>query len=235
MDSASMKKKLMPRVMVIITKPEDRHKIERLLEAEGIPIWQQLRGQGTAPNEILNIFGFGGTTRIITFCCLPRVKILSLFFIMASRLSFLKKGGGVAFSVPVNGVQHHVVDILTDEAASVMDQDEGTNYMEHQAEAAEKVLIFVSVNAGYSDDAVEAARQAGARGGTVIKGRRCNSDRVGEMLNLSNDSEQDIVLLVVNKDSKSEIMEAITKACGLHTKAHGIVITVPVEDAVGLR
>ena len=42
-------------------------------------------------------------------------------------------------------------------------------------------------------------------------------------------------MIVAPKSKKSDIMSAICNACGLRTAAHGVVLSLPVEDAVGLE
>ena len=88
---------------------------------------------------------------------------------------------------------------------------------------------------GYSDDVIDAARQAGARGGTVIKSRRRNSEHAQQFFGISIQEEQDLVLMVVPKAQKSAIMTAISEKCGSKTPAQGILFSLPVEDTIGLE
>ena len=91
------------------------------------------------------------------------------------------------------------------------------------------------VESGCSDDVIDAARSAGARGGTVVKGRRRNSERASQHFGIPIQEEQDFVMIVVPRDKKGEIMSAISQACGLRTEAHGVVLSLPVDDVMGLE
>ena len=102
-------------------------------------------------------------------------------------------------------------------------------------EKAGYTVIWVSVTNGYSDDVIDAARAAGAKGGTVIKGRRRNSERVSQHFGITIQDEQEFVMIIVPKFKKGEVMSAITTACGLKTEAHGVVVALPVDEAVGLE
>ena len=102
-------------------------------------------------------------------------------------------------------------------------------------EKSEFSLILVSVASGYSDDVVDVARAAGARGGTVMKGRRRNSEHASQYFGISLQEEQEFVMIVVPREKKCEIMSAITTSCGLKTPAHGMVISLPVDDVMGLE
>ena len=236
--SSLERENLFPRMLIAITKLEDREKLEKLFGESDVPIWYQCRGKGTAPSETMDIFGLSGTTRLITAAFLPKWKVEELFDAMTHRLTFRQKGGGVAISIPVTGLQSHIFHLLKDKA-----RDEVEKRIEERIDAdmadmenkMEYVVIWASVSVGYSDDVVDAARVAGARGGTIIKGRRRSSERASQHLGLSTQEEQDFVLIVAPKAKKREIMSAISEACGLGTEAHGVVLSLPVDEAIGLE
>ena len=94
-------------------------------------------------------------------------------------------------------------------------------------------LILVNVETGYSDAVVNAARAVGARGGTVLHGRRIAQNAMQD-LGLDGQEEQDSVMIVVPAEKKSAVMQAITASCGLNTPAHGVVVSLPVDDVMGL-
>lgn len=88
---------------------------------------------------------------------------------------------------------------------------------------------------GYSEEVIEAAHKAGAKGGTVMKGRRKNSAHVSQYMGISLQDEQEFTMVIVPREKKAEIMNAISQSCGLKTPAHGMVLSIPVEDALGLE
>ena len=69
----------------------------------------------------------------------------------------------------------------------------------------------------------------------MLRGRRRNSEHVSQMLGISLQDEQDFVMIVAPREEKSRIMAAICEACGLHTPAHGTVVSLPVDEAIGLE
>ena len=101
-------------------------------------------------------------------------------------------------------------------------------------EGASYAALCVFVAKGHTDEVVQAARTAGARGGTVLHGNRRGDDEVTGNLGLPQQEEQEFVLILVQKDQKVEIMKAISAACGLGTPARGIVISVPVDEVLGI-
>lgn len=70
--------------------------------------------------------------------------------------------------------------------------------------------IFVAVEEGYSDQVIDTARAAGAKGGTVLRGRRRNSESISQHFGISIQDEQDLLMIIVPRDIKTEVMTAIT-------------------------
>ncbi len=222
------------RVMLTITREEDEEKLLEIYDSMHLPICFLGRGQGTAPSELLDIFGLRGTGRLLTACILPKFMVPSVLEALHQQLSFRQRGGGIAITVPVSGMQSHVMQMLNEEARNAIQQQEKGDEAEMK-EKSEFSLIWVSVASGYSDDVVDAARAAGARGGTVMKGRRETPSTQASTWTSPSQEEQDFVMIVVPREKKCEIMSAITTACGLKTPAHGMVISLPVDDVMGLE
>lgn len=227
-----------PRLVVFITRAEDEKRLEHLFEDLHMPISYQCRGKGTAPSEMLDIFGLSGTTRLVTAGVVPRFMVADLFAAAGHKLHFRQRGAGIAFSLPVTGLQSSIVQMLNSELPEKTEQEISEriqNDMENVHEKSKYTAVWASVGSGYSDDVIDAAVSAGAKGGTVIKGRRRSSQRASAHLGISMQDGQDFVLVIVPKEKKNEIMAAISHACGLKTPAHGFVISLPVDAVLGLE
>ena len=232
--SEQPKLSVLQRVLLTITREEDEEKLLEIYDSMHLPVCFQGRGQGTAPSELLDIFGLRGTGRLLTACILPKFMVPSALEALHQKLSFRQRGGGIAITVPVSGIQSHMLQMLNDEARSAVEAIQKGDEAEMK-ESSEFSLIWVSVESGCSDDVIDAARSAGARGGTVMKGRRRNSERASQHFGIAIQEEQDFVMIVVPRDKKGEIMSAISQACGLKTEAHGVVLSLPVDDVMGLE
>lgn len=223
-----------PRVLVMVTRVEDEKKLARVLDFLHIPIAFQCRGKGTAPSELMDILGFRGTTRLVTIAFRPRFLVHSLFDELERRLSFSRRGGGIAFTVPIIGMQGHMMQMLNEEARDMIEKRiEGAE--EKMKETSGYSVIWVATENGFSDEVVDAARAAGARGGTVIKGRRKNSEKASLYFGVPIQEEQEFVMILVEKEKRTRVMTAISDACGLRTPAHGIVFSLPVDEVIGLE
>lgn len=95
-------------------------------------------------------------------------------------------------------------------------------------------VIICIVNSGFSDDVMDAARDLGAKGGTVIRGRGTANAEAEKLFNIAIQPEKEVVMILVKSSLKEGILHAIYKAVGLQTPGQGIAFSLPVEDVVGL-
>lgn len=96
-------------------------------------------------------------------------------------------------------------------------------------------LILTITNRGYSDFVVEAARNAGASGGTIVNGRGTGVHEKESILGVSIQPEKEMVLTLVKKEEKSKIMKAIVEGANLNKEGKGISFSIPVEDVAGIN
>lgn len=95
-------------------------------------------------------------------------------------------------------------------------------------------VIFCIVNAGFSDAVMDAARQFGARGGTVIRARGTANTESEKLFGITVQPEKEMVMILVNSDIKDAILHALYNAVGLNTPGQGIAFSMPVDQVVGL-
>lgn len=222
-------------MLLLITRMEDEKKIGKLLEKFALPIYFQFRGEGTATSELLSICGLRGTKRLLTLSVLPRPLIKEAFSEMSSNLFLWQKGRGIAVTIPVTGLQEGVRKILDQKKDAMLPEGEKGEPVKMKQQETSYSMILIAANYGYSDDIVNAARKAGAKGGTVIKGHRGGSESALKFLGVSARDELEFTFIIVPQDTKSSVMTEISNACGLNTPAHGVVLSIPVEQILGIE
>ena len=77
-----------------------------------------------------------------------------------------------------------------------------------------KSLILAIVNHGYSDLVMNAARKAGARGGTVSSARGTADPEMASFYGITLTPEKDMVYMVVDTPDRDRIMEVIYELTG---------------------
>lgn len=94
--------------------------------------------------------------------------------------------------------------------------------------------ILCIVNDGFSEAVMDAAREVGARGGTVFHARGTANKDAETFFNITVQPEKEIVLILVPKDIRDSVMHALYKTVGLQTPGQGIAFSIPVDDVAGL-
>ena len=97
----------------------------------------------------------------------------------------------------------------------------------------EAELIVVIVNGGFADLVMEAAKRKGARGGTILHARGTGTKEMEKFFGVIISPEKEIVLILVNKELRDDILKEVYKDAGLDTNGQGIAFSLPVSDVIG--
>ena len=95
-------------------------------------------------------------------------------------------------------------------------------------------LILCIVNTGFSETVMDAAKEVGARGGTVIHARGTANKEAEKFFHITIQPDKEIVMILAPSDIKDDILHAVYKAAGLKTAGQGIAFSLSVDDVVGL-
>ena len=95
-------------------------------------------------------------------------------------------------------------------------------------------VVFAIVNSGYAEDAMEVAREQGVRGGTILNARGVAREAEAAFFGITIHAEKEILMMVVEKDIRDNVLNALYKQMGMGKKAQGIVFSLPVSDVAGL-
>ena len=99
---------------------------------------------------------------------------------------------------------------------------------------SEYQMVFCIVNVGYTEIVMDAAREVGARGGTVIHGRGTANGEAEKLFQIVVQPDKDVIMIIVKNDIKDAVMTAVNKAAGLDTNGQGIAFSLPIDRTVGL-
>ena len=95
-------------------------------------------------------------------------------------------------------------------------------------------VIFAIVNSGFAEDVMDVARQQGARGGTILNARGVAKEDAAAFFGITLHAEKEILMMVVEKDIRDGVLNAIYKEMGMAKAAQGIAFSLPVSDVAGL-
>ncbi len=222
------------RILVLISGSKVADKANGLLIDEHKPIFYQLRGVGTASSEMMDVLGLGSTTKIISMGIMPKPYADQIIDRLDSTLGLGEPGTGIAFTTVVSGVSALTLKVVDEYARRELFKNMESD-AKQTAACSNMSLITAIVNQGYSEDVMDAAREFGARGGTVLHARQAGGEGIMNFLGVAIQEEKEMVLIIAKTDTKAAIMKAIGEKCGIHSEAQGFVLSTPIDAIVGLR
>ncbi len=212
--------------VIAITDHERGEAMNTLYRAAGLRGILSMPGRGTATSEHLAIYGLDATEKYVISGVGNGVKAEGLIKSAKRKLFIDIPGNGVMLTVPLKSVAGgKTLAYLTDEqklgGAPRMD-------FEHE-------LIIVILNEGYSDFVMDAARAAGAGGGTVLHAKGTGGTRGEKFFSVSLADEKDMIYIIAHKDEKAAIMRSINEQAGPGSRAGAICFSLPISSVAGLR
>ncbi len=95
-------------------------------------------------------------------------------------------------------------------------------------------LIITIVNRGFSDEVMDAARDAGAKGGTIMYAHGAGLREAETFFGISIHPEKELVLILATNETRPEIMRNIVKRVGMESEGAGITFSLPVTNVEGI-
>lgn len=140
-------------------------------------------------------------------------------------------GNGIAMTVPVEAVGGISALRLLSEN---MTEADGVKRMNRDERFPCSLIVAICEN-GHSDEVMDAARSAGARGGTVVHAKGPAGELAQKFMGVSLVSEKEMILILTNQEKRDSILRAVMDQAGLQSAAHAVLFTLPVEKVAGLR
>ena len=220
------------RILMVVTSPKLADKASDLFRKGAVPIQYRLNAEGTASSEILDMLGLGSVDKRVLISMMPKRFADIMLDKLHYELQMDAANSGIAFTIPLVGANNMMLQMMS--------QNTDTN---NSAEREEKgmmtesknVLIAAIINRGFSEDVMNAAKKAGASGGTVLHSRQLVNDEVNTFWGINVQDEREIVLIISGADNKVNIMQAINEKCGVGSSAKGIVMALPIDSVIGIR
>ena len=211
-------------LMITITDRSRGEEFASWYQDQGIPLVLTALGQGTATTEVLDYLGLEATEKAVLMCMTPQSP--RLVRRAAKELWLDVPGRGILMTVPVSSIGGAAARdyLLQQEEAEEMTEKE----MTHE-------LIVVITNQGHTDQVMDAARAAGATGGTSVHAKGTGTELARKFFGVSIAAEKELVLILARTETRNPIMKAIIAEAGMKTEAQSLVFSLPVSDIAGLR
>lgn len=212
-------------LMIVITDRSRGGDFAAWFQTQGATLILSALGQGTAATEVLDYLGLEATEKAVLLLAAPRSRRLVR---KAARELWLDvPGRGILMAVPISSVGGaRARDYLLSWQAE--EEDDMERDITHE-------LIVVIANRGHTDQVMDAARSAGAAGGTTIHAKGTGTELARKFLGVSLAAEKEIVFILAREADRKPIMKAVMTQAGMQTKAQAVTFSLPVTDLAGLR
>ncbi len=217
-------KKLM--MLLSIVQRNSGQKLIKNLNSKDITLHFQSVGFGTAPTEMMDIFGLGTNAKDIVISIGAESTIKNMMADFGSNFSSYSEYGGLMIVLKMSAASRLVAEILNHNLTETEIKGDGAMKNEHHNN-----LILISVNNGYADPVMETAKKAGATGGTIIKGRLADAEHLIELGQMEASEEREIICILAPSAVSHKIMDDVNKSFGISSEANGILCAVPTEKA----
>ena len=215
--------------MTTIVDRKDLNRYMEVYQDSGLHVAFLSLGYGTASNEILDYLGLESNQKAVAFSVVEEKSWLAAKKQMERKLKIDAPGGGISFTTPLSSIGG------MKQLQFLLETQEYQKEEETTLKNTDHHLIIVITEPGYTNMVMDAARGAGAYGGTVIHAKGTGMELAEKFMGVSLASEKELVLIVTKTELKNPIMQAIMKDAGLQTKAKSIAFSLPVTDTAGLR
>lgn len=186
-------------------------------------------GMGTVSSEVMNYLGLDSAEKAVIFSLQEEQGWQETKKLLQKKLQIDAPGGGIAFTVPLSSIGgKKTLQFLLEKEEYKKEEESTLKDTTHE-------LIVVISDQGYVDLIMEAARGAGAYGGTVIHAKGTGMEVAEKFMGVSLAAEKEMTFIVAKTEQKNDIMKAIMEHAGVDSKAKSVVFSLPVTDTAGLR
>ena len=215
-------------VVSIVERGQGKNMI-KLYNGQKITHHFQSAGIGTATSEIMDLLGLDSKEKDVVFSVGKATLVNKLMRDLNNDLRGSARSKGIVFDIGIDAVSHILALAILMPVKEVQGRED--SMME---DGMENSMILVTVNQGFTEEVMETARKAGARGGTIIHARWAGSESTEEFYGITVQQEKEIIAIISPADKRNGIMEAINSNHGMKTEARGTVLSIGIEDMVRL-
>lgn len=209
--------------VISIINPEKSDAFSRICDEMKLPLVLSLYGRGTATRSMLEMLGLDSADKRVVMTIANAEQTKNLLRAEREKLYIDAPGHGIAVSVPVKSIGG---------GKNLAILSQGQPEFKPPELSFEYELLVAVTGEGHTDDVMDAARSAGAGGGTLLHAKGSGTAYAEKFLNISLTHEREMVLIVAKKDIKAAIMTSILKSCPPNSV---ILFSLPISDTAGFQ
>ena len=198
-----------------------------MLTAKGISFHMQMTAHGTAPSEMMDIFGLGNTDKDVVISYATEQACGSYVEELTGNVDASAGYGGLMMCFRLSAINRLTAEII--HRSSPDSEEKGVT--KPMANTHKQQLILVTVNQGFTGQVMQTAKKAGAMGGTILRARLASADKLEQYGDIADQEEKEVIASLAPAGTAAKIMEEVNKEHGFHTDSCGMVTALPVDKA----
>ena len=206
--------------VISIVNPKEMKKLVEISRRLEIAAGVVFLGHGTAVQSMLDLLGIESDEKRIAVMIASPEKARKLIREEKRQMFIGVPGHGIAVSVPIKSIGGGKT------MAYLNGDQQSAKYVPELNYSYE--LILAIADEGRTDMVMNAARSAGATGGTVLHGKGTGREEEAKFY-----QEKEVIMIVARTEQKSAIMQAILRKAGPDSEAGTIVFSLPVSEVAG--
>lgn len=221
--------------ITIANRTDDKEFID-FFERQNINNIYSTPAHGTASSAVLDLLGLAESEKTVHISLLLHDKMKNLIKKLTSEMLIDLPGRGIALAIPLSSIGgRETLGYFSGGETPETTNESEEKTVEPKAQDRKTDLIVVICEKGHTDLVMDAARSAGAKGGTVTRAKGTGAQYTDKFFGLSIAEEKEIIYIVSSSEHKGAIMAQIMTKAGSATPAHAVVFSLPVTDTAGLR
>ena len=220
-------------LLLTITKRADAEEYEQFFRDKNISVIYTSQCNGTAHEKTLSLLGIEKNEKSLLLSVLTDASLKEVIRGLTVDMKIDLPDRGIAVAVPFSGIGGAKALEYFSEGQAIDNEGEINCKEDADMQCAQELIVAI-YEKGYTDMVMDAAREAGAAGGTTIRAKGTGAG-AQKFFGLSLAEEKEIVLIVSGASNKKDIMKNIMQKAGMDTKAHALVFSLPVTETAGFR
>ena len=179
-------------------------------------------GTGTSANSVIQFLGLGSSEQDILYTIVDEKIVLDAINAIKAKVEnnrLVSAKNGAIFSINVTDFIRGGVNIKSENKEKTNMNDEN-----------EYTMITAIVNKGYAEDAMAAARNAGAKGGTILAAHGTAREGDAKFFGVEIVPEKDMLLILVPKTESAKILDSIQNLDCLKKAGSGITFCTDINN-----
>ncbi len=209
-------------LMCVVVDFGSGSKVMKIAREHGVTGGTICLGLGTIRSWLLELLAITEVRKEIVLMVAEKVVAYNTLEQLNKDLKFHKRGHGIAFSTSVKSFIGAV-----DGSSSASEESRGEENPMHS-------VVFVVVDKGKGEEVIDAARKAGARGGTVINARGSGIHEATTLFSMAIEPEKEIVMVIAKNELIEGIVTSVREKLRIDEPGNGIMFVQDINKTYGL-